>query len=175
VEIKVSEIPPEGQQIELVEDPAGIGPLDSDMELKKPVKAFFSLKKTGATVYMTGEMETAIGLLCARCGKSYETEVKTSFEIDLNPADSIGAEEERELHSADLEVEFYKDDKIDLTDFLREQILLQAPMKPLCSEDCKGLCQYCGQDKNVADCGCEAPAGHPGFAALKDMLKDKKR
>ena len=174
MEIKVSEIPPEGQGIELVEEPAGIGPLGPDIELLAPVKASFSLKKTGPTVYMSGDMETAVGLECARCGRRYETKVKSSFILDMNPLTSIQDEEEKELRAADLEVEFYEDDAIDLTAFLREQILLQAPMKPLCSEDCKGLCQFCGQDLNVKDCGCQAPTGHPGLAALKDILKDKK-
>jgi DUF177 domain-containing protein len=174
MEIKVSEIPPEGQGIELVEDPEGIGPLGPDIEVTGPVKATFSLKKTGPTVYMSGNMETAIGLECARCGRRYESKVSSEFVLDMNPIESVQADEEKELQAADLEVEFYEDDKIDLTDFLREQILLQAPMKPLCSEDCKGLCQYCGQDLNVKDCGCQAPTGHPGLAGLKDILKDKK-
>ncbi|MBI5694844.1 MAG: DUF177 domain-containing protein [Nitrospirae bacterium] len=115
-----------------------------------------------------------MGLVCARCGGEFRYETESSFEMDLVPFTTIERADEKELQTDEMDVDYYKDDTIDLDEILREQVLLQAPMKPLCSEDCKGLCQYCRQDLNIKDCGCVAPTGHPGLAALKDLLKDNK-
>ncbi len=95
---------------------------------------------------------------------------EAGLKLDMVPLESMPREEERELHADDLDVEFYKNGIINLKDFLREQILLQVPMKPLCSDDCRGLCQYCGQDLNIAQCSCAPPSGHPGLSGLKDLL-----
>lgn len=174
MEIKVSDIPPEGITVELTEEAADFAGLGEDIKVLGPVRARFRLMKTGPTVYLSGEIEAGLELTCSRCGKPAPFKASTDIELDLNPAESVSGEEEKELSQEDLDVEFYKDDTVDLSWLLREQILLQAPMKPLCKEDCRGLCQFCGQDLNLAQCGCEAPAGHPGLAGLKDLLKDKK-
>ncbi len=172
MEIKVIDIPVEGLEIELSEEAAIFEGLDEDVNAASKVLASFSLKKVGATVYLAGSMETEISLVCSRCGKPFEAHVEAGFKLDLVPFESLPREEEKELHAGDLDVEFYKNGIIDLREFLREQILLQVPMKPLCTEDCRGLCQYCGQDLNIAQCACEPPAGHPGLSGLKGLLEE---
>ncbi len=170
MEIKVIDIPVEGLNVELFEEAATFDGLGEDVKALSPVKAFLSLKKVGTTVYLSGNMETEIGLACSRCGKPFEVHAEAGLKLDMVPLESMPREEERELHADDLDVEFYKNGIINLKDFLREQILLQVPMKPLCSEDCRGLCQYCGQDLNIAPCACVPPSGHPGLSGLKDLL-----
>lgn len=171
MEVKVADIQPEGMRVSLTEEPSGIGVLGEDIKVVRPVEAKFSLKKVGTTVYLEGEIGAEVELGCSRCGEKYRTTVKSAFEMDMNPIESAPAAEERELKAGDLEVEFFKDGIIDLLDVIREQILLQVPMKPLCREDCKGLCPFCGQDLNIEKCACEPPKGHPGFAGLKDFFK----
>ena len=60
--------------------------------------------------------------------------------------------------------------QIDFAPILREYALLEVPIKPLHSPDCKGLCMECGQDLNVKDCGHRDTEGDSPFAALKDLL-----
>jgi uncharacterized protein len=52
---------------------------------------------------------------------------------------------------------------------VRDAIVLELPMAPLCRDDCRGLCPQCGADRNEADCGCVAPAD-PRWANL-DVLR----
>ena len=52
----------------------------------------------------------------------------------------------------------------------RDAVLLELPLAPLCSEDCRGLCPQCGINRNVADCEC-VPAGDPRWSVL-DTLRD---
>lgn len=61
----------------------------------------------------------------------------------------------------------YRDDKIDLTEVVREQLYLALPMKPLCQEACKGLCPVCGVNRNRETCTCQEVWVDPRMAALK--------
>ena len=61
------------------------------------------------------------------------------------------------------------DDTIDLGPLVRDAIVLELPMAPLCREDCLGLCPQCGADRNEAECSCVAPRD-PRWANL-DVLR----
>lgn len=81
---------------------------------------------------------------------------------------------EIELSQDDLELIAVESDHIDTTVYIREQILLHVPMKPLCSPTCKGLCSQCGIDLNQDSCTCTTTPSDPrwaGLAALKDQLE----
>jgi uncharacterized protein len=85
-------------------------------------------------------------------------------------------EEEVELSDRDVVVGYYQDDRLDLGEVVREQILLALPLKPLCRPDCQGLCPRCGKNRNVSPCGC-APEEEPGdrrFEPLRRFI-DKNR
>jgi uncharacterized protein len=63
----------------------------------------------------------------------------------------------------------YSGDEIDLTHEIEEQVAMDIPFKPLCGEECKGLCPVCGTDLNAADCGCSKEPVNLKFSALKDF------
>ncbi len=66
-----------------------------------------------------------------------------------------------------------KNQEIDITELIRQEIILHFPMIPVCYTSCKGICFLCGADKNKKDCNCkpeEAEENKP-FKALKDILK----
>jgi uncharacterized protein len=56
---------------------------------------------------------------------------------------------------------------------MREQFYLALPMKPLCRDDCRGLCGVCGTNLNHVMCGCKREWDDPRFAVLK-ALKDNR-
>ncbi|MDA8044138.1 MAG: DUF177 domain-containing protein [Actinomycetota bacterium] len=59
---------------------------------------------------------------------------------------------------------------LDLCPLVRDAVLLDLPIAPLCRADCAGLCPMCGADLNEGTCGCPPPAGDPRWAAL-DVLR----
>lgn len=63
-------------------------------------------------------------------------------------------------------------DLLDLEPMVREVLLLDAPLVPLCRPDCKGLCPVCGADLNTESCSCSTEVTDPRWAAL-DELKDR--
>ena len=59
--------------------------------------------------------------------------------------------------------------EIDLTELVREQILLNLPEQVFCREDCKGLCEKCGANRNLINCNCEEKEIDPRWSALKNL------
>jgi uncharacterized protein len=97
--------------------------------------------------------------------------VDAPFDLRFLPASAASADAEREVEEEDLETSFYRDDRIDLNELLREQFYLALPMKPLCTEECRGLCPQCGINLNTGTCGCEVPWEDPRLAPLKDLRR----
>ncbi|MBV9661439.1 MAG: DUF177 domain-containing protein [Acidimicrobiales bacterium] len=62
-------------------------------------------------------------------------------------------------------------EQLDLGPLVRDAILLELPIAPLCRPDCRGLCPTCGADLNEGPCGCPPPAGDPRWQVL-DRLRD---
>lgn len=79
------------------------------------------------------------------------------------------SEEEIELSSEDLDVVFFDKPVLPFEEIAREQVLIALPMKPLCREDCRGLCPNCGVDWNVATCACAEKAVDPRLEVLKNL------
>ena len=62
----------------------------------------------------------------------------------------------------------YFDSKLDVTQAVRDEIVLGLPMSLLCSDDCKGLCPKCGANRNITDCDCDTTKENP-FSILKNI------
>ncbi|MGM0395822.1 MAG: YceD family protein [Bacillota bacterium] len=67
------------------------------------------------------------------------------------------------------EIIYYRDVSVDLTDYIWSQITSSLPMKFLCSEDCKGLCQKCGKNLNEGTCDCTIETGDLRFEKLREL------
>jgi len=144
------------------------------LRLLEEAHAAFHIEKKGSVILVDGEVDAVLGLECSRCTRKFDYPVNESFRVDLATPDSFGEEPELELHTGDLDVGLYDGEKIDLDAILREQLLLQLPIQPLCREDCKGLCQHCGKNLNKGECGCSEPTGHIGLSGLKELLDKMK-
>ena len=115
--------------------------------------------------HVTGELE----LTCGRCLEPFTLPVAGAFDLRYVPrAENVG-EGEREVGEDDLTTAFYDDDQIDLSELIAEQFHLALPMKPLCSEGCKGLCPHCGTNLNTGTCSCSEKWEDPRLAALKSL------
>lgn len=66
-----------------------------------------------------------------------------------------------------------RDATIDLTEMVRDVVLLDLPLAPLCDDDCAGLCPTCGVNRNTSPCDCAAESTDPRWAALADLRFDE--
>jgi uncharacterized protein len=93
--------------------------------------------------------------------------VVQEFSLVLTPATPLTGE--IELAPGDLTQSFYEGTEIDLTPLMYEQIMLALPTRPLCGEECRGLCPQCGINRNTGQCACVVEAGDPRWSALRNL------
>ena len=151
--------------------PDEVGQEGDAYRIVAPVHLDFDLHKDKDKFRLVGTSQTELELLCSRCLEPFRMPVDSSFDLRYLPATEMAADEEREVQEADLETSYYRDDQIDLNELLREQFYLALPMKPLCREDCKGLCAQCGTNLNTGTCACAAEWEDPRLAPLKGLIK----
>ncbi len=141
---------------------------------EKPFTGEAEVWNAGDRLLVKVELSGEVRLQCSRCLTQFTEPMEISFEEEFVEGDpNEGHTEEDEEDESGRTVSFYQGDEIDLTDPMRENILLELPMKPLCDEDCEGLCPTCGVNLNEAACQCEAveETVDPRLAKLKDLLR----
>ena len=126
------------------------------------------ITKTSGTVFIKGDFKAKIDICCSRCLENTKLSVGSDFAYTLVPV-KAETREDTELKPEELEISYYQGDFIDLAPIICEQIILQIPIKVLCSEKCKGLCQQCGINLNVSSCNCHVDFVDGRMAVLKNF------
>lgn len=129
------------------------------------------LTKDDTKCRLLGRIDATLELQCARCLEPYPTDVGVEIDLLYVPATENRGETESQVEESDLSTGYYRDDRIDLGQLVREQFQLVLPMKPLCRDECRGLCVVCGGNRNVTVCECDETWKDPRFAGLKHWLK----
>ena len=138
----------------------------------QPVVLDFDIHKDKDRFRLEGTVRTELELTCSRCLEAFRLPVDAAFDLRYLPASAMSTEEERGIEEADLETSYYRDEQIDLNELMREQFYLALPMKPLCRDDCKGLCPQCGTNLNTGTCACATAWEDPRLAPLKQLKRD---
>ncbi|MBW1991706.1 MAG: DUF177 domain-containing protein [Deltaproteobacteria bacterium] len=128
------------------------------------------MERHGREIFLHGHLEGTLALSCSRCLAAYDARVETDFDLLLEPGPEPVVPEE-ELTAEELDLDFYQGDVVDLEKYLREQILLMMPLKPLCAESCRGICPRCGADLNHEPCRCPEERPLSPLAAALEKLK----
>ena len=121
-------------------------------------------------MFFDGRVEGAATATCARCLTAFPLDVGTDFSVVLTPEERLSGE--IELAPGDLTQSFYSGTEVDLTRLVYEQVLLALPTRPLCDEECRGLCPQCGVNRNTAECSCTVESGDPRLAVLRGLKID---
>jgi uncharacterized protein len=137
-----------------------------------PVRLAFDIFKDKDQFRLVGRVATALELQCSRCLEPFPWPIDASFDLRYQPHTLNAGEGEREVEEDDLTTAFYENDTIDLGQLMREQFYLALPMKPLCGDECRGLCPICGANLNRATCGCAREWEDPRFGALRALKRD---
>jgi uncharacterized protein len=107
---------------------------------------------------------------CSRCLEPFTIPIDVPFDLWYVPQTLNRGEGEQEIEEDDLATAYFRDDLIDLGQLMREQFVLALPMKPLCSEACKGLCSQCGVNLNQVTCMCTRRWQDPRLSGLRARL-----
>jgi uncharacterized protein len=152
-------------------EPAAFELRDEEFQLVAPVDLEVDIRKDANKVRLVGRVKTTLECACSRCLEPYTVPVDAPFDLMFLPAAENAGDGEREINEDDVGVSYYRDDVIDLLEVMREQFFLALPMKPLCREDCLGLCPVCGKNRNRESCDCQPAWEDPRLAPLKKLLE----
>jgi uncharacterized protein len=139
-----------------------------EYEIAGPISVKVSVYRAGTDIFFEGRLRARAHTACARCAEEFDIEADDPFRFVLAPK-AVGFGEETDLRTEDMEFSLYEGDEIDLSPLIREQLLLSLPTRPLCREDCRGLCARCGINLNRATCGCKQERLDSRFAALRSL------
>lgn len=155
-------------------EPAAFEGRDHPFRVTSPVDLSMRLDKDRERYRLGGSVKTTLDLACSRCLEAYPLPVDASFDIRYLPATDTAADDDTEVEADDLSAVFYRDEQIDLSQLIEEQIYLVLPMKPLCAVTCRGLCPQCGTNLNSEQCACQTHWEDPRLAVLKSVLAARK-
>jgi uncharacterized protein len=139
---------------------------------REPLLAISPVRLEGSVVRIEGgfslEARCAFRgeLECSRCLAGYPFELDERFTLLLYPRAAVAAGV-RELRKDEIDVSEYEDGRIAVAPIAEERVQMAIPMKPLCREECLGLCPQCGKDRNLAPCECGDGAVDPRWTALR--------
>ena len=146
-------------QLEL--QPADLNISQEDLPIIGKISVKGNIENAGDVLLMKGELKAKVKRVCSRCLKEFETPTEAHVEERYFPADTSDLPEDALI---------YKFDIVDITEALREGLILAEPVQPLCKADCKGLCPVCGADRNVVDCHCDTRTIDPRLQKLAELL-----
>jgi uncharacterized protein len=129
---------------------------DNDIRVTGGVR----LTRTDKGILAQGELQTEIELTCSRCLGQFSCPLTLNIEEEYFPTMDVltGASLPPPEESGCFTIDGHH--IIDLTEAIRQYIMLVMPMKPLCSEGCAGLCPRCGHNLNQGRCNCTPQTDH---------------
>ena len=137
------------------------------------VQGKVSLMRTDQGILVRGVLNAEVKLTCSRCLSLFNCPLTLNIEeeffptIDVVSGVSIPVPDEPGCFTID------ERHVLDLNEAMRQCALLAIPMKPLCREDCAGLCPDCGHNLNLGACNCPPQGADPRWSELSKLNKEK--
>lgn len=171
--LDITDIPAEGREFVFDDQELwaeGWREFKMDFTPVEPLSATFTVVPESRGALIRGRLAGAVSMPCDRCTSPVRVDIAQDF--DLFEQEPLPEEEvleptllRRRGHRLEL----------DVTGMLWEEFVLAMPVKPLCSEECKGLCPSCGKDLNTGPCACGESELDPRLAALRGLTLAKKK
>jgi uncharacterized protein len=157
---------PSGRLIVDIEAPM---PEGSGAEAAGLVTGRLELDNAGTGISARGHFRVPVLLECSRCVCAF-VEV---LEIEVNEDCALKELDEPESYAESVDdlgqIPILNGRDLDLSELVRQLVAMHLPPRPLCKDDCAGLCPRCGQDLNQQPCSCSGQSGDPRWDALRDL------
>lgn len=174
MKISIDEIPQTPKEIDFSENVEELNQIYSrdnnpDFGIPPSLDVHLAYYRSGPEIYLSGYFCGAFTGHCGRCLEEFDFSLDKTFDIVLTPEPKRSGHGAAELHRDELGLSYYASEEIDLAPLIAEQVVLALPTRPLCSEDCRGLCGNCGANLNGAACGCATVDGDPRTALFRSL------
>jgi len=172
VVIRLSEIEDVPVRVERTLELVGLVSTGGERLVPGRVRLTGEIVPSGSRIELRARWEATVRQQCSRCLEPFEEVQGEEFFLVLTPEATEFGSNEQEMDPEDAALFYVEDDRVDLPAIAAEQILLAQPLKPICREDCAGLCQTCGVNRNRIKCGCRREEVDPRLAPLLE-IKDR--
>ena len=165
--IEVNEIDPEGVEIDRVLSLPTLLPAEGTPALLQDVRILGRLSREGGDFVFLGQVSAMVTLACGRCLADYTDAVDGACYRIYRRGSLVESTSDGALGDHGCAMTPFDGNRINLAELAQEQIYLLLPLKPLCKEDCRGLCPHCGANCNVDSCSCQTERQGQGLLTLK--------
>jgi len=131
------------------------------------VKGEIELVRTDRGILAKGRLHAEVEVTCSRCLSLFSCPLTLDIEEEYFPITDVVSGASLPLPEEPGSFTIDEHHVIDLTEVIRQYALLAVPMKPLCREDCAGLCLDCGHNLNQGPCGCSSSEPDPRRAEFR--------
>ncbi len=149
--------------------------LSQDLNLKSPTRGSLRLMRTPAGILVTGTLTHEVEDTCSRCLEPFvrtqTIELDEEFLPIVDVTTGIPLEESGDPDAFKLTSQHL----LDLDEAIRQYAILESPLRPLCREDCKGLCSVCGANLNLGPCRCQTEGDEGPRGAFGELLAERIR
>lgn len=140
--------------------------IDEVGESGYPVSGKVQLLRTNRSILVRGRLETTERYVCSRCLEEFDNqlglEIEDEFFLLKDPLSGLPVAPPADSGAFTID----EDNILDLSEAVRQYSLLAQPMKPICREDCRGLCSQCGRNLNHGTCDCKPAHSDSPWAPL---------
>lgn len=143
--------------------------LENHPNLRTNIHLAVQLEKGPTHLYVRSQVQTLGRFECDRCLHEFEKPLNDVGRVLFSNDAGLVQENDDDVRVFDPEAR-----EIDLTEDIRDLLLLTIPVKLLCREDCKGLCAGCGANLNHESCSCTPHAVDSRWQALQQFLDNSK-
>jgi DUF177 domain-containing protein len=137
-----------------------------------PLGSFYGsarLYRTQTSIVVRGDTRGQIEAECARCLEPFAVGVEVHFEEEFQPSVNITTGVPLPP-SEDEALQIDEHHVLDLSELVRQYVLTNMPLNPVCSSDCQGLCPDCGANLNEGPCTCPSQPVSGPWASLAELL-----
>jgi len=161
---------------------APLGEISKEIINDFPIKGELVFKNTGDVICVRGFFNTSVSVECSRCLGIYKLDIEEKIDEVLPISNSSKTYNKKYNFHENEEINDYLNDEneplfidniYDLSEMLRQSILVLVPIWAVCKEDCKGLCNVCGVNFNEDTCLHINEQDENAFTKLSELLKDK--
>jgi len=170
--IEIRQVKPEGTDFHFSESAEEMEIAIAGAKFPSPIEVDLSATLTGDEIICQGEVFSEVEIECSRCLEHFDLPIKTRSQFVVQMID-LPEEQSEDNNDDDYEVIPKSQTFIDISQRVRDAILLNISLKPLCSDDCKGLCPMCGVNRNENDCECTPDKSDERWDVLKNLFDDR--
>jgi len=140
----------------------------------RPVEGSVRFTRVDRGILVQGSLRTAREIECSRCLCLYLCPLVLDIEEEYFPTTDVISGHRLELPDKPGCFAIDEHHILDITEAVRQYSLLAIPMKPVCRQDCVGLCPQCGRNLNLESCTCNSGEADPRWSVLLKLEEESK-